>query len=189
MLLNICCCRNSDLTQPNQLQEQISEALIEKVMSYVFLKKETEYEETTQLSYCCHIPSDILEGTLSGNRGTKQHLPPDNARTQHQQTSGLPFYMHQIETENYGWSPSGLLVEVQDNEKEAIRCCYNSHCNIGGQSLHPGTPVCTSTIGWSRVLQKITTIAMEDGLHVLVLKPLKKKGCFISRSKSKILAD
>lgn len=41
----------------------------------------------------------------------------------------------------------GLPVEDQDNGKEAIICCYSSHCSIGGQFLHRGIQVCISAIG------------------------------------------
>lgn len=84
------------LTPPGQLQVQISTALIWTVESYVFLRKERVYGETNQLSFCHCIVLNILEGTLGGNHGTKQHLLSHNAYLLHQQTFGLPSYMHQI---------------------------------------------------------------------------------------------
>lgn len=129
-------------------------------MSYVFLRKERVCEETNQLSCCCYTVLDIAEETLSGNHGTEQHLPPDKRCLPHQQTIGLLFYMHQIGTENYGWLPSDLLVEAQDNEKEATRCCCNNHCNIAGQFLHQGTRGCTSAIKWSEVRKKENYVLM-----------------------------
>ncbi|KAI9198629.1 hypothetical protein LWI28_019355 [Acer negundo] len=59
-----------------------------------------------------------------------------------------------VVTENYGWLPSDLLVEAQDNEKEATICCCNNHCNIAGQFLHQRTRGCTSAIKWSEVRKK-----------------------------------
>ena len=115
-------------------------------MSYVFLKKERVCGETNRLSCCCYALLDILEETLSGNHGTTQYLLPHNVDSQHQQTFGLPSCMHQIEIGNYGWLQGGLLVEAQDNGKEAIRCCCNNHCNTDEQSLHQGIQECTSAV-------------------------------------------
>lgn len=115
-------------------------------MSYEFLRMERVYEETNRPSYCCYILLDIVVDTLSGNHGTKPHLHPRIYHSPPWQTFGLPFYMHQIEIENYEWLPNGPLAEAQDNEKEATRCCYNNHCNIDGQSLHQGILECTSAI-------------------------------------------
>lgn len=55
--------RKLQLTQLNQLQEQNAGALNEMVMSYEFLKMEKGCEETSQLSFCCYIPLNILEET------------------------------------------------------------------------------------------------------------------------------
>lgn len=85
-----------------------------------------------------------MEETLGDNHGTKQHLPPHNVGSPLQQTFGLPSYMHQIEIGNYGWSQGGLPVVAQDNEKEAIRCCYNNHCNIDEPLPHQEILGCTS---------------------------------------------
>lgn len=115
-------------------------------VSYEFPRKETVCGETNRLSYCCYILSNILEETLDDNHGTTQHLPPHNAGLQHQQTFGLLSCTHQTEIGNYGWLQGGLLVEAQDNGKEATRCCYSNHCNIDEQSLHQGIPVCTSAV-------------------------------------------
>jgi len=76
------------------------------------------------------------KGTLGGNHGTKSHLPPYNVVLLLQQTFGLPSYMHQIETGNYGWLQGGLLVESQDNGKEATRCCYSNHYNTDEPTPH-----------------------------------------------------
>ncbi|KAK4857502.1 hypothetical protein QYF36_001667 [Acer negundo] len=68
-----------------------------------------------------------------------------------------------VVTENYGWLPSDLLVEAQDNEKEATICCCNNHCNIAGQFLHQRTRGCTSAIKWSEgaLREVVETVKIE----------------------------
>lgn len=137
---------NKRLTQPNQLQEQISKALNEMVEFYVFLRMEMGCEGTSQLSSYDYALWDILEETSSDSHDTRQHLPLHNICLQHQQTFGLPSYKHQTVTENFVWLQGGLLVEDQDNETEATRCCYNSHCNTDERSPHQERLVCISAI-------------------------------------------
>lgn len=54
--------------------------------------------------------------------------------------------MHQTVTENFVLLQDDLLVGDQDNEIEATRCCYSSHCNTDEQSPHQERPVCISAI-------------------------------------------
>jgi len=136
----------SELTQLNRQQEQNVIGLIEMAVSCGFQKKERVYGETNQLSYYCCIPSGILGETSNGNHGTRQHHPPHNAGEPHQQTFDLPSYMQQTETGNFWLWRVDLLVEAQDNEREATVYCCSSHYNIDEQSLHQGIPECTSAI-------------------------------------------
>lgn len=136
-----------------------------------------EYAETNQLSFCCYILLDILEETLGGNHGTKQHLPPHNVGLPHQQTFGLPSYMHQIEIGNYGWLQGGLPVVAQDNEREATRYCYNIHCNIDEQSLHREIRGCTSAVnkemlGGESTLQLFACVFGGGEAKLKHLKPM-----------------
>lgn len=87
-----------------------------------------------------------MEETLGGSHDTKQNLPPHNVDLLLQQTIGLPSCKHQIEIGNYGWLQGGLLVEAQDNEKEATGCCCNNHCSTDEQSLRQEIQECTSTV-------------------------------------------
>lgn len=134
------------LTQPNLQQELNAIAQTEMAMSYKFQMKERGCGETNQLSYYCCNPLDIVAETLDGNHDTKQHHPLHSAYSPHQQTSDWPSYMQQTAIGNFSLSRGDLLEEVQGNEKEAIGCCYNSHCNIDVQSLHQGILVCISVI-------------------------------------------
>lgn len=102
------------------------------------------YEGTSQLSSYCYVLLDTAGETLGDNHDTKQHHLLHSACLPHQQTSGLPSCMHQIGTENFWWLQDDLLVEGQDNEKEATRCCYNNHCSIDEQFPRPETLECTS---------------------------------------------
>jgi hypothetical protein len=129
-------------------------------VSYVFQRREREYAETNQLSFRCYILLDILEETLGGNHGTKQHLPPHNVDLPLQQTFGLPSYMHQIEIGNYGWLQGGPPVEAEDNGREATRCCYNNHCNIDEQSLHREIRGYTSAVNKEK-------LGRESNVHYL----------------------
>lgn len=63
--------------------------------------------------------------------------------------------MQQIVTENFLLWQGDLLVEVQDNEKEAIIYCCSSHYNIDEQSLHQGILVCISNMITGKEIQQV----------------------------------
>lgn len=72
--------------------------------------------------------------------------------------------MQQTETGNFWWWPGGLLAEVQGNEKEATRCCCNTHYSIDERCLHQGIQEYTSArdaknISWSKHSTHLSYIA------------------------------
>lgn len=150
------------LTPPNQRRVQISTTLIWMAGSYEFLKKGKEYGETSQLSSCHCTLLNILGGTLGGNHGSKQHLLPHNSDSLHQQTFGLPSYMHQIEIGNYGLLRVDLLAEGRGNEVEAIRCCCSNHCSTDSLSPHREIPGCIAAVKKCIISSLIMTKVVRD---------------------------
>lgn len=73
----------------------------------------------------------------------------------------------------------GLPVEAQDSGKEAIICCYSSHCNTGGRSLHQGIQGYISTFGrtFSDILVNIRSEINNSFRGHLLFMIDKMHGC------------